>query len=80
MEFLWGAAGERSNVTISKDPQEGELPAPDDFSTRGLKSPGAGSALSCRPFVFYFSTTAKKYFLLVGALERWKLRIAQREL
>ena len=50
MDFLWGAAGERSNVTISKDPPEGELPAPDDFSTRVLKSPGAGSALSCRPF------------------------------
>ena len=44
------AAGERSNVTISKDPQESELPAPGDFSTRVLKSSGAGSALSCRPF------------------------------
>ena len=43
------AAGERSNVTISKDPQESELPAPDDFSTRVLKWSGAGSALSCRP-------------------------------
>ena len=44
------AAGERSNVTISKAPQESELPAPDDFSTRVLKWSGAGSALSCRPF------------------------------